>query len=156
MDHWRGKFNGFNDGIRSSRRIVKDLSEYVPAYLAVLGDRPTDSNQLAGAIDGKVTDSVWGEIDRLRRIELPEMMRPYFMELIRGHLSGDVTAAQLKSVIRVVESFIIRRIFAGDELNAVQATFKTLWSEVQADRKALAAVLRDDLNFSSDAEFAIT
>ena len=113
-----GKVVGLS-GTAPALEIIKDLEQYVPAYLAVAaGDRP----------DG-VSESVWTSIRQLSAANLHTTSYPFFIVLVTANLNGDCSDDNVAKTCEIVESFMVRRALIGLEPTGLRAIFKDLWTK---------------------------
>ncbi len=125
--------------------IVNDLREFLPAYRAIVG----------AAKPPTMEPDSWDQLVRLHRIDVPEMTYPYLMQLVQAHLKGDVSQEELTAVVDLLDSFFVRRAFAGLRNTGMNPVFRTAW---EASKQSI-----DDMQnrldtrtvqFPSDDQFA--
>lgn len=144
-DYWEtDAVTGGCRGGDAARAIVKDLGEYVPSFHAIVGHaRPPG-----------LTDESWKKITVLHRMDTPQVMYPYLMELVKSHLDGETSADDLTLAIDIIDAFLIRRTIVGLSSTGVHTEFKDLWGRARADRVALMKRLEArTIQFPSDDEF---
>ena len=120
--YWRKKFAHLN-GEPLAEQIVGDLRTYLPAYRAIVDDyRPRDTSP-----------RVWEALERLRRMDAPNVMHSYLFELVYNHLGGNVDEQEVIDTIDIIDAFLTRRFFAGVANQGIWAAFKTLWATIEND-----------------------
>jgi len=131
-DYWETEsVTGSCRGGDAARAIVSDLREYVPSFHAIVGHaRPPG-----------LTDESWKKVEVLHRMDTPQVMYPYLMELMKSHLDGETSADDLAHVIDLIDSFLIRRTVVGLSSTGIHTEFKDLWRRAKAD----TAILMDRL-----------
>ncbi len=80
-----------------------------------------------------LSDTLWEKIAALRRVPIPGVSHPYFMQLISSVAAGAVDESNALAVCDVVESFFVRRGFVGLEPTGLHSIFKKLWADAGAD-----------------------
>ena len=132
-------------GASAAEAIVTDLREYLRAFHALVGhSRPPG-----------LTDESWKKITVLHRIDTPNSMYPYLLQLIQSHLQGETSASQLAQAIDIVDSFLTRRTVVGLSSTGVHTEFKDLWRRAAADDvKLMARLQARTIQFPDDDDFA--
>ena len=116
-EYWDG-LAANEDGLNKAELIVEDLHLYIDPYLALhAGDKPADTG-----------DNFWTWLLKLKSIPLPAVTYPFFMQLIRKHMDGHICENAAVLACRIVESFLVRRAFAGFEPTGLHSVFKQLWA----------------------------
>lgn len=145
--YWRDEVSKNRVGEAPAAEIVADLSRFVPAFRAIVGvSRP------AG-----IDEDAWGAVQRLSRMGAPPMMYPYLMQLIHQHVDNEnvVSAEDVAGIINVLDSFVVRRAFAGVGNAGVHTAFNNMWGRVKHDSAALLQALnRPSIIFPDDDDFA--
>ena len=143
-EYWEKSVTAGKSGLKPAEAIIEDLNEYLPAYRGVVGDRePPDLEPVAR-----------DALQRLERLDPPTMTYPYLMQLLHAHLLGNVSSDEFKNAIDVIDSFIIRRSFAGIGNTGIHTLFKRLWSSENVDPSTLTKSLEvRTVQFPSDAQF---
>ena len=148
---WTSEVTNGSHGEKAAADIMSNLREYVPAYRAIVGKPFVDLDGHPTGIDAKA----WNAIQRLKRMGATQTMYPYLMQLVHHHMQGPVTAEEVARVISIIDSFIIRRAFAGMGNTGIHAIFKDVWNHAKADH--LELVQRLDVRtvtFPDDESFA--
>ena len=148
---WTSEVTNGSRGEKAAADIVSNLREYVPAYRAIVGAPFVDSTGHPTGIDAKA----WDAIQRLKRMGATQTMYPYLMKLVHHHMQGPVTAEEVAEVISIIDSFIVRRAFAGMGNTGIHTVFKDVWNHAKADH--LELVRRLDIRtvaFPDDESFA--
>ena len=141
-DIWKELGDPEND--TSGETIVKHMEGMRGPYLAMdQGIKPTGIGQ-----------ELWEAILRLRRVPIPGVTLPYFMQLIQDVSVGTTSEADAKEVCAVVESFFVRRGFVGLEPTGLHAVFKKLWgNRAAADPQKIAEHIQTrTISFPTDDE----
>ena len=143
-DYWEKNVTHGERGIDPAIEIIKDLNEYLPAYRGIVGDRePSDLEPVSR-----------DALQRLERLNPPTMTYPYLMQLLHAHLLGEVSSDEFKNAVGVIDSFIIRRSFAGIGNTGIHMLFKRLWSSENVDSFSLTKSLEvRTVQFPSDDQF---
>ncbi len=131
-------------GLEPAAKIVADLNEYLPVYRAIVGDwEPPALEPVARAA-----------LQRLGRLSPPTTMYPYLMQLLHEHLEGPLSPEEFARAVDVIDSFIVRRVFAGIGNTGIHTVFKRLWNSIDADTQALTKSLDvRTIQFPDDDEF---
>ena len=142
--YWRSKVTENNKGEEAAQAIVKDLSEFLPSYLALVNQaRPSG-----------LDDVSWEAVRRIQRLDAPAMMYPYLMRLINERIEGRVDPKDLIAAVNVIDSFVVRRAFSGVANTGLHPVFKSLWGSVGASASQVLRVLdRRVGSFPDDREF---
>lgn len=142
--YWEESVTGGVRGREPAKAIIDDLTEYLPAYRAIVGDwRPP-----------QLDPDAWSTLQRLGRLNPPTTMYPYLMRLVHEHLNHEISTDDFSSVIGVIDSFIIRRFFCELGNTGIHPVFKRLWSSVGADKDALIESLNvRTIQFPDDEQF---
>lgn len=143
-EYWEEKVTKHQSGLKPAGAIIEDLNEYLPAYRGIVGDwEPPDLEPVAR-----------DTLQRLGRLSPPTMTYPYLMQLLHAHLRGKVSSDEFKNAVDVIDSFIIRRSFAGIGNTGIHTIFKRLWSLENVDPKSLTKSLEvRTVQFPNDAQF---
>lgn len=143
-DYWRKKVIGKRVGEKAAQAIVKDLSEFLPSYLALKNQtRPSGFDEPA-----------WAVIEKLQRLDPPSTTYPYLLRLIHGRLSKRVTDEEFAAAADVIDSFLVRRMFAGLSNTGIDRIFKRLWGSAGTNPQELAtALVARTVQFPTDDEF---
>ena len=145
--YWRDEVTKKQVGEGPAADIVRDLSEFVPAFRGIVGvSRPA-----------RIDDEAWLAVQRLSRMSAPPMMYPYLMQLIHHHTQdrNAVPAEDVVRIISVIDSFVVRRAFAGMGNAGVHTAFNNMWERVRHDSSALLQALgRRSVTFPDDDDFA--
>lgn len=143
-DYWEKNVIKRQRGLKPAQAIIDDLNEYLDAYLALVGDwEPSHLDPMARSA-----------LQCLRRLAPPTTMHPYLMQLIHAHLKGEVSSEEFVAAIRVIDSFIIRRTFAGIGNTGIHTLFKRLWNPKKVDAHSLTKSLEvRTIQFPADDEF---
>ncbi|MYH67273.1 MAG: DUF262 domain-containing protein [Dehalococcoidia bacterium] len=142
--YWKGTVTQGKAGEQAAQAIVQDLEEFLPSYHALVGvSRPST-----------LDSESWSAIERLQRLDVPSTMYPYFIQLIDARLKGSVSTDDLVKATRIIDSFVVRRVFLGFSNTGIHTVFKRLWSAAGADPKKLIENLEvRTVQFPSDDDF---
>lgn len=144
-EYWRSRRPVGISGEKFGAWIVKDLREFLSAYRAIVG----------GATPPEMEPDSWRQMERLHRLDVPDMTYPYLMQLVEQHLQGNVSYDELKAVVDLLDSFFVRRAFAGLRNTGMNPVFRTLWNASQQSIDDLNARLDTrTVQFPSDEQFA--
>lgn len=146
-EHWETEgVTGGQRGETAAKAIVEDLREYLPAFHALVGQsRPPG-----------LSDESWKKITTLHRMDTPQVMYPYFMELLKSHLEGSTDAEELAKTIDIIDSFLIRRTIVGLSSTGIHTEFKDLWRRAGTDESSLMDRLEArTIQFPADEEFLL-
>jgi hypothetical protein len=64
---------------------------------------------------------------------------PFLLKVYREHQTGRIDAAGVAEIIRLIESFFVRRLLAGVSTRALNRLFLRLWQQLPRDRDVVAA-----------------
>jgi hypothetical protein len=124
--------------------VLDNLLDYVPAFKAIAtGESLEVSNELRSAII------------RLLRMPAPSVVYPFTMRVIRQALRRELDEGIAAGNLRLVESFLVRRAFAGFEPTGLHAVFKGLWNDTQGEPAKFISTIDKNptITFPSDDEF---
>jgi len=147
--HWE-KFD-------SPEKIIDDLEQYQPAYLA-----------LASGIDyPSAPPPIKLRVNRMYRSARPSSIYPFVLSLLRASELGKLSIENTVAVLDALESFLFRRAILGIEPTGLHAVFKGLWQELtegakseSLDQSITAATTKSAINskptisWPRDEEFA--
>ncbi|MYC24716.1 MAG: DUF262 domain-containing protein [Gammaproteobacteria bacterium] len=133
------------DGLDKAELIVEDLHLYIEPYLALhSGDKPTN-----------IGKDFWQWVLKIRNIPLPAVTYPFFMQLIRQHIDDHISEDDAVLACRTIESFLVRRAFAGFEPTGLHSVFKQLWGRCKGNVRALSPHLQTStIQFPGDEDTA--
>lgn len=128
--------------------IMKDLRTFVPYFLTIV-------DPLSSKAWRTENEALYEAIRRFHRMKAPSSLLPYLLQVLRSADKGVLSEDEAIRNFRLIESFLVRRAFAGLEPTGLHAVFKDLWQYTQGD--AFKAQTRIDDNptvrFPSDDEF---
>ncbi len=144
--HLRKYWDSFTtnaDGLDKAELIVEDLRLYIEPYLALhAGDKPAN-----------IGANLWSWILKLRNIPLPTVTYPFLMQLLRRHSDGLVSEDASVLACRIIESFFVRRAFAGFEPTGLHTIFKQLWGRCNGEVNELVRHLQTStIHFPGDEQ----
>lgn len=140
-----------SEGGLTAREIIDDMAAYVPAFLAVAGP-PVQSMAMPVS---ELPESLLRRCRRLREMPIPTSVYPYATMLVHEASRGQVSPGDSEHCLGIVESFLVRRAFAGFEPTGLHAVFKAMWQEAGSDPEALVREIdrRKTVRFPTDEEF---
>ena len=144
-EYWKtDSVTGGSRNESAAQRIVEDLRQYLPSYRAIVGAADPPGIPLGSR----------GTLGLLRRLDPPQTMYPYLMQVVYHHLAGDVSDDEFAEIVNVLDSFIVRRAVVGLGATGLHAAFKDLWDRVGTDADNLVDALNvRTIQFPDDAEF---
>jgi hypothetical protein len=107
--------------------IVDDLRVYVPEFNALTSDDDAARDLLTD--DEDVTKG----LRRFYRMGAPTSIYPFVMRLLGEFKKENVSGEWVSRNLRQLESFLVRRAFAGFEPTGLHAVFKDLWGKTSGD-----------------------
>lgn len=144
-EYWRSRRPTGLSGEKFGEWIIKDLREFLGAYRAIVG----------AATPPEMEPDSWRLMERLHRLDVPDMTYPYLMQLVEQHLQGNVSYDELKAVVDLLDSFFVRRAFASLGNSGMNRVFRTLWSASRQSIDDLKARLDTrSVQFPNDEQFA--
>lgn len=130
-DYWDGLSKNVT-GLEKAELIVEDLHLYIKPYLALhASDRPDHTSE-----------RFWEWLLKIKKIPLPTVTYPFFMQLIRSHMDGHISEDDAILACRTIESFLVRRGFAGFEPTGLHSVFKQLWGRCKGRMNGLPSHLQ--------------
>jgi hypothetical protein len=142
-DRWHNK---------GPEEIMSDLEVFVPAFNALTGEDALAVQTFSDSED--VTELLF----RLRRMRVPSSTHSFLLRLLNEYRNGTVSEDWVVKNITQLDSFLVRRAFAGYEPTGLHAVFKDLWAKTQGDPakfveefdKNPTVHFPDDLQFQRD------
>ncbi|MFZ5843058.1 MAG: HNH endonuclease family protein [Pseudomonadota bacterium] len=118
------------DGQKDPQVIIDELAEYQDAFIDIKCGSNISGN------DSEFSDALY----KLYETGLPSSTYPFLMQLCKAAKVGAVDLTSATAVIKVIESFLVRRAVCGHEPTGLHAVFKKLWSDcsgsISAERVA--------------------
>lgn len=129
--------------------IVDDLRTFVPVFNALTSDDPGSRDTVTQAPD--INDLMW----RLFRMNAPSSTYPFVLRLVTSFLDGATSLDWTSRNLLQIESFLVRRAFAGFEPTGLHAVFKDLWGKTLGDPDAFVHEIdrNPTVQFPDDAQF---
>jgi hypothetical protein len=149
----RGRWGAGNGKAQwTAAQILQDMNRLVPAFLSVASPDPLP----ATAASNKLAPPLRGQVERLRRMPIPSSVYPYAAMVVQSVLDGALAVKDAERDLLLVESFLVRRAFAGLEPTGLHAVFKSMWQEAGGSPSKLVDAIdkRKTIRFPSDDEFA--
>jgi uncharacterized protein with ParB-like and HNH nuclease domain len=134
---------------KAAFEIIEDLKTYVDSYNALsakdvgFAQKLTDSSEINSCLVN------------LNRMRMPSSVYPFIFRLLSAYDTGSFPEKSVVDNLKLIESFLVRRAFAGFEPTGLHAVFKDLWAATQGDPSALIANIdaKVTVQFPSDATF---
>ena len=104
-------------------KIIDDLEQYQPAYLALTAEEAYPQVQTAVRL----------RVHRICRAGRPSSVYPFLLKLLRSHELGQISETNVCAILDAVESFLVRRAIGGIEPTGLHAVFKSLWQDLIGD-----------------------
>ncbi len=128
--------------------IIEHLAKYKPAYdLITQGKTPNYSPE----------SQIQQQLDRLVRMNVPNMIYSYLMQLLHAWMNriDNIALDDCVNCINFIDSFLVRRALDGKEPTGIKALFQNMWQEAQFDtRKMLDKIERSSTqDFPNDDAF---
>jgi hypothetical protein len=115
--------------IERPEEIIRSLERFQIAFL----DLETDGNRQG------FSAPLREGFHRLHRSRAPTATYPFLMQLSNALKEGSISEADGVEVLRVLESFLVRRAICGHEPTGLHAVFKRLWQDCE-ERPTAASV----------------
>ena len=109
------------DDKRNPDEIINELAEYQNSYI----DFNIGTNLSSHA------PAVANSFRQLHAANSPSSVLPFFMQLSRAVLSGDVSESEAILIGSILESFLVRRAVCGYEPTGLHSVFKRLWRDCE-------------------------
>lgn len=128
--------------------IMRDLKSFVPYFLALVDPAMPRSWRTE---DDELSEAV----ARLHRMNAPSSVLPFCLRVLEGVELGALAGTTATQNLLMVESFLVRRAFAGLEPTGLHAVFKDLWEHTGGDPFKAQKRIDDNktVRFPSDEEF---
>jgi hypothetical protein len=108
---------------RDPVQIIKELATYQNAFIDIeLGTNLQEHPKAIASL-----------FSNLNKSGAPSSTYPFLMQLSNALRKGQITVKDGSDVLRVIESFLVRRAICGHEPTGLHAVFKRLWDD--CDRK---------------------
>lgn len=136
----------------SATKILDDMKRLLPPFLALASADPVPTN----AAGPSLPQGLRRQIERLRRMPIPSSVYPYAVRVVQDVLDEHLLPKDAERDLLLVESFLVRRSFAGLEPTGLHTVFKTLWDEAGGSPTKLIQAIerRKTVRFPTDDEFA--
>lgn len=144
-DRWRSLYLTDGPSTRVAEKMMAELTQYLPAYEALAyRKRPTG-----------ILKSVWESVDRLHRLYPAWNYYFYLLPLVQGAFDDEVDVKDLRACVNVIDSFTIRRGFAGNDAAGLTPFFRRMWKQVGSDSAGLAERMQSGrITVPGDEDFA--
>ena len=130
-------------------KIVQDLRIFVPCYNALTSN---DSKTREILTESKEINKM---ISRFYRMKIPSTIYPFLFKLVEAYKSGDLDENSTIHNMALVESFLVRRAFAGFEPTGLHAVFKELWTITKGSPEEFLSSINKNptVQFPDDKKF---
>lgn len=137
----------------TAHRILDDMERTVPPFLALTAPEIVPPATPAGP---KLAPSLRVQIERLRRMPIPSSVYPYAVMVVQSAIDEKLGPKDAERDLLLVESFLVRRAFAGLEPTGLHAVFKSMWHDAGGSPVKLVSSIerRKTIRFPTDDEFA--
>lgn len=116
-------------------KVVEDLRVYAPCYNALTSNKDEYRQNLTES------EEVKKRISRLYRMKIPTSIYPFLFVLIQSYKSSSLNEELTLHNLDLVESFLVRRAFAGLEPTGLHAVFKELWDQTKGSPKEFIRII---------------
>ncbi|MEZ5337948.1 MAG: DUF262 domain-containing HNH endonuclease family protein [bacterium] len=129
--------------------IVDDLEEYLDVFMMIV--QPTKNLADELSFSSKVLKSIY----TLHRMKILSSVYPYLMRVLNQYKVGNLSESTVVQMNLLLESFMVRRSFAGFEPTGLHALFKNLWEYTKGDPRKFIEIVEQNktVQFPSDLEF---
>ncbi len=107
--------------------ILADLQRYSPYYIRLVEYQKLPS----------LTPELNAQVERFSRMPRTTVTWPFLIETLRAAADERLASTTAAQVLRMVESFLVRRSLVGIEPTGLHAVFKTLWEKTKGDPKSV-------------------
>lgn len=130
--------------------IIEDLKTHINTFNALSADELAHCHNLTGSL------STNAAIVNLNRMNAPTSIYAFVFRLLDSFKHDVIPEHSVVTSLRMLESFLVRRAFAGLEPTGLHAVFKNLWDETGGDPLKILAVFDKNptVRFPSDEDFA--
>ena len=144
-DRWRSLYLADGPSTHMAEEMMGELTQYLSAYQAlVYRKRPAGIRKV-----------IWESVDRLHRLKPAWNYYFYLLPLVQGGFDGEIDAKEFKACVSVIDSFTIRRGFAGNDAAGLTPFFRRMWKQVGSDPVGLAERMQSGrITAPGDEEFA--
>ncbi|MBO6583330.1 MAG: DUF262 domain-containing protein [Hyphomonas sp.] len=130
------------------RHIIRALDENTPAFFAL--ERGNGDELPRGSFRDAVL--------RLHQLGAPSSVYSFVFHLAASVKSQDIDSELASEIVKLVESFLVRRAVCGIEPTGLHAVFKGLWLEATSDNLSVESVhrgiaRRSTVPWPGDSEF---
>lgn len=128
--------------------IMKDLKKYVPYFLSL-------SDPMMQRAWRSENEELSEATARLHRMNAPSSILPFCLQVLEATDRGALTVTEAVRNLQMIESFLVRRAFAGLEPTGLHAVFKDLWEHTKGDAYKAQKRIDDNrtVRFPDDTEF---
>jgi hypothetical protein len=107
--------------------ILADLEKYAPFYIRLV--KYEKHSGLSGELNA--------QMERFSRMPRTTVTWPFLIEIFHAAAEKRLEVSTAKRVLKIVESFLVRRSLMGVEPTGLHAVFKTLWEKTNGDVDAV-------------------
>lgn len=134
---------------KAAFEIIEDLKVHVSTYNALTAREGKPWSNLT------TSDAINNRMRVLNRMKTPASVFPFIFRLIRAFNSDALTEGWGVANLLLIESFLVRRAFAGFEPTGLHVVFKDLWHATQGDPAKFISTIDDKatVRFPDDQTF---
>lgn len=136
----------------TAKAILDDMARYVQPFLLVA---QRDSTKALPALSRSLPKATRAQAERLRMMPIPASVYPFATMAVKAVADGTLADAEAAKSLRLVESFLIRRAFAGLEPTGLHVVFKSAWGATSGNAAKLVKAIEDrqTVSFPDDKDF---
>lgn len=140
---WIDQFEG-TASLKQVKSRIADMQARLPGYLSLR----------RGPAPSAYPQALQERLERIHRFDLPTICIPFFIEAEHAYQRTELPVDDYVRCIDIIESFMVRRAFAGYEPTGLHAIFKKLWNSSHGDPSLVRAGLQSaTIVFPSDVDF---
>jgi uncharacterized protein with ParB-like and HNH nuclease domain len=130
-------------------KIVSELRVFLPTYHALTNDN--DSYRETATSSEEINQF----LARFYRMEIPSTIYPFVFKLLESYSEEALSEESTIKNLKLIESFLIRRAFAGYEPTGLHAVFKDLWNKTAGSPDVFIETFDKNktVQFPDDTEF---
>lgn len=130
--------------------IIEDLKTHINTFNALSAEELAACHSLTGS------SSINAAMVNLNRMNAPTSVYSFVFRLIDSYKHDVIPENSVTTILQMLESFLVRRAFAGFEPTGLHAVFKNLWEETNGDPQKFLAVIDKNptVRYPSDEDFA--
>lgn len=130
-------------------KIVHDLRVFLPSFIALKSDEKVKRETLTNSRE------INNWIEQIYKMRAPSSVYPFIFRLINDYNSGSLDEASTINNLKLIESFMVRRAFAGFEPTGLHAVFKDLYNKTNGTPQAFIDTIDQNptVQFPDDDKF---